>query len=49
MLGELTPSLAVALLEQAVSFGSDELLGRCYEIIDERSDEALSSDCKFAE
>ncbi|VDN07912.1 unnamed protein product [Thelazia callipaeda] len=44
LLGELTPSLAVALLEQAVNFGSDELLERCYEVIDERSDEALSSD-----
>uniref|UniRef100_A0A0R3S4L4 BTB domain-containing protein n=1 Tax=Elaeophora elaphi TaxID=1147741 RepID=A0A0R3S4L4_9BILA len=44
LLGELTPSLAVALLEQAVSFGSEELLDRCHQVIDERSDEALSSD-----
>lgn len=46
LLGELTPSLAVALLEQAVNFGSEELLDRCHQVIDERSDEALSSDCK---
>ncbi|EJD75887.1 BTB/POZ domain-containing protein, variant [Loa loa] len=44
LLGELTPSLAVALLEQAISFGSEELLDRCHQVIDERSDEALSSD-----
>ncbi|KAL3990858.1 BTB/POZ domain family protein [Acanthocheilonema viteae] len=44
LLGELTPSLAVALLEQAVNFGSEELLERCHQVIDERSDEALSSD-----
>ncbi|VDK80972.1 unnamed protein product [Litomosoides sigmodontis] len=44
LLGELTPSLAVALLEQAVNFGSEELLDRCHQVIDERSDEALSSD-----
>uniref|UniRef100_A0A1I8EX36 BTB domain-containing protein n=1 Tax=Wuchereria bancrofti TaxID=6293 RepID=A0A1I8EX36_WUCBA len=44
LLGELTPSLAVALLEQAVNFGSEELLHRCNQVIDEQSDEALSSD-----
>lgn len=44
LLGELTPSLAVALLEQAVNFGSEELLHRCHQVIDEQSDEALSSD-----
>ncbi|OZC10915.1 BTB/POZ domain protein [Onchocerca flexuosa] len=44
LLGELTPSLAVALLEQAIKFGSEELLDRCHQVIDERSDEALSSD-----
>ncbi|CAG9540056.1 unnamed protein product [Cercopithifilaria johnstoni] len=44
LLGELTPSLAVALLEQAINFDSEELLDRCYQVIDERSDEALSSD-----
>lgn len=47
LLGDLSPSRAISLLEQAQKFGSTELLDRCFEIIDNRTDEALSSDSQF--
>uniref|UniRef100_A0A9J2PIZ9 BTB domain-containing protein n=1 Tax=Ascaris lumbricoides TaxID=6252 RepID=A0A9J2PIZ9_ASCLU len=44
LLGDIAPAVAVALLEQAKKHCSDELMRKCFDVIDSETDGALSSD-----
>ncbi|VDM25669.1 unnamed protein product [Toxocara canis] len=44
LLGDLTPSVAVALLGQAKKHCSEQLMQKCLEVIDAQTDDALAAD-----
>uniref|UniRef100_A0A0M3J9K3 BACK domain-containing protein n=1 Tax=Anisakis simplex TaxID=6269 RepID=A0A0M3J9K3_ANISI len=44
LLGDISPSVAVALIEQADKHRSKQLIEKCFEVIDAETDGALSAD-----